>query len=181
MRDTLAGRICLCLLMLMPALLFASCARGAPCAPDFARENFTAAVEVTRGDFVYSAEYTRADGGETLRFTAPASLAGLCAATAADGCTLSVGTVTATVPDGGIFAPFGLFDVPDSCLTESREADGLTVYTGRRGDDSYAVAVDGAGVPVQLSGCVGGCEAQIRVLKFVQIPPRAGEKGNAHE
>ena len=140
-----------------------------------------ATVEVVRGDFTYSADYTRCGGAETLHFTAPDSLAGLCAATADGGCTLSVGGVTATVPTGGIFAPFALFDAPDGCLTESRAEGGLTVYAGRCGDDVYSIAVDGAGVPVRLSGSVGGSAAEIRVLKFAQISPPAGEEGNAHE
>ena len=89
--------------------------------------------------------------------------------------------MTATVPTGGIFAPFALFDAPDGCLTESRADGGLTVYAGRCGDDVYSIAVDGAGVPVRLSGSVGGSAAEIRVLKFAQISPPAGEEGNAHE
>lgn len=168
------------LLLLALAFLLTSCAHGAPRAPQIPAD-FAASVEVVRGDFTYSADYTRCGGAETLHFTAPDSLAGLCAATADGGCTLSVGGVTATVPTGGIFAPFALFDAPDGCLTESRADGGLTVYAGRCGDDVYSIAVDGAGVPVRLSGSVGGSAAEIRVLKFAQISPPAGEKGNAHE
>ena len=168
------------LLLLILAFLLASCAGGAPRSPQIPAD-FTAAVEVVRGDLTYTADYTRAGGSETLHFTAPDSLAGLCAATADGGCTLSVGGVTAAVPTDGVFAPFALFDAPDGCLTESRDAGGLTVYTGRRGGDIYRIAVDGAGVPVQLSGSVGGVAAEVRVLKFMQNAPPAGEKGNAHE
>ncbi len=168
------------LLLLALAFLLTSCAHGAPRAPQIPAD-FAATVEVVRGDFTYSADYTRCGGIETLHFTAPDSLAGLCAATADGGCTLSVGGVTATVPTGGIFAPFALFDAPDGCLTESRVDGGLTVYAGRCGDDVYSIAVDGAGVPVRLSGSVGGSAAEIRVLKFAQISPPAGEEGNAHE
>ena len=89
--------------------------------------------------------------------------------------------MTAAVPDDGIFAPFRLFDAPEGCLTGSREDGGLTVYAGSAGGDTYAVAVDGAGVPIRLSGSVGGCAAEIRVLQFAEIPPSAGEEGNAHE
>ena len=74
-----------------------------------------------------------------------------------------------------------LFDAPDGCLTGSRDAGGLAVYTGRCGGNVYRIAVDGAGVPVQLSGSVGGVSAEVRVLKFTQNTPPAGEKGNAHE
>lgn len=168
------------LLLLALAFLLTSCAHGAPRAPQIPAD-FAASVEVVRGDFTYSADYTRCGGAETLHFTAPDSLAGLCAATADGGCTLSVGGVTATVPTGGIFAPFALFDAPGGCLTESRADGGLTVYAGRCGDDVYSIAVDGAGVPVRLSGSVGGSAAEIRVLKFAQISPPAGEEGNAHE
>ena len=168
------------LLPLILAFLLASCADGAPCAPQIPAD-FTAAVEVVRGDFTYSADYTRRGGSETLRFTAPDSLAGLCAATADGGCTLSVGGVTAAVPTDGIFAPFDLFDTPDGCLTASSADGGLTVYAGRCGDDVYSIAVDGAGVPVRLAGSVGGSAAEIRVLRFAQISPADGEEGNAHE
>lgn len=177
--SPLQGR-CGFLLLLILAFLLTSCAHGAPRAPQIPAD-FAATVEVVRGDFTYSADYTRCGGAETLHFTAPDSLAGLCAATADGGCTLSVGGVTATVPTGGIFAPFALFDAPDGCLTESRADGGLTVYAGRCGDDVYSIAVDGAGVPVRLSGSVGGSAAEIRVLKFAQISPPAGEEGNAHE
>ena len=177
--SPLQGR-CGLLLLLMLAFLLTSCAGGAPRSPQIPAD-FTATVEVVRGDLTYTADYTRAGGSETLHFTAPDSLAGLCAATADGGCTLSVGGVTAAVPTDGIFMPFALFDAPDGCLTESRDAGGLTVYTGRRGGDVYRIAVDGAGVPVQLSGSVGGVAAEVRVLKFMQNAPSAGEKGNAHE
>lgn len=177
--SPLQGR---CGLLLLLALVFplASCTQAAPRAPQIPAD-FTATVEVARGDFTYTADYTRRGGSETLHFTAPDSLAGLCAARTDGGCTLSVGGVTAAVPDGGIFMPFALFDAPDGCLTGSRDAGGLAVYTGRCGGDVYRIAVDGAGVPVQLSGSVGGVAAEVRVLKFTQNAPPAGEKGNAHE
>ena len=150
------------LLLLIFAFLLASCTQAAPRAPQIPAD-FTAAVEVVRGDLTYSADYTRRGNAETLHITAP------------------VGDVTAAVPDDGIFAPFALFDAPDGCLTESLDDGGLTVYAGRCGGDTYSVAVDGAGVPVRLTGSVGGCAAEIRVLQFAQIPPSAGEEGNAHE
>ena len=177
--SPLQGR---CGFLLLFALVFplASCTQAAPRAPQIPAD-FTATVEVARGDFTYIADYTRRGGSETLHFTAPDSLAGLCAARTDGGCTLSVGGVTAAVPDGGIFMPFALFDAPDGCLTGSRDAGGLAVYTGRCGGDVYRIAVDGAGVPVQLSGSVGGVAAEVRVLKFTQNAPPAGEKGNAHE
>ena len=168
------------LLLLALAFLLTSCTQAAPRAPQIPAD-FTAAVEVVRGDLTYSADYTRRGNAETLHITAPDSLAGLCAARTDGGCTLSVGDVTAAVPDDGIFAPFALFDAPDGCLTESLDDGGLTVYAGRCGGDTYSVAVDGAGVPVRLTGSVGGCAAEIRVLQFAQIPPSAGEEGNAHE
>ena len=161
------------LLLLMLAFLLTSCAGGAPRSPQIPAD-FTATVEVVRGDLTYTADYTRAGGSETLHFTAPDSLAGLSAVRTDSGCTLSVGGVTAAVPDDGIFMPFALFDAPDGCLTGSRDAGGLTVYTGRRGGDVYRIAVDGAGVPVQLSGSVGGVSAEVRVLKFTQNTPACG-------
>ena len=169
-------------LLLLLALVFplASCTQAAPRAPQIPAD-FTATVEVARGDFTYTADYTRRGGSETLHFTAPDSLTGLSAARTDGGCTLSVGGVTAAVPDDGIFMPFALFDAPDGCLTGSRDAGGLAVYTGRCGGNVYRIAVDGAGVPVQLSGSVGGVSAEVRVLKFTQNTPPAGEKGNAHE
>ncbi len=169
-------------LLLLLALVFplASCTQAAPRAPQIPAD-FTATVEVARGDFTYTADYTRRGGSETLHFIAPDSLAGLSAARTDGGCTLSVGGVTAAVPDDGIFMPFALFDAPDGCLTGSRDAGGLAVYTGRCGGNVYRIAVDGAGVPVQLSGSVGGVSAEVRVLKFTQNTPPAGEKGNAHE
>ena len=169
-------------LLLLLALVFplASCTQAAPRAPQIPAD-FIATVEVARGEFTYTAEYTRRGGSETLHFIAPDSLTGLSAARTDGGCTLSVGGVTAAVPDDGIFMPFALFDAPDGCLTESRDAGGLTVYTGRCGGNVYRIAVDGAGVPVQLSGSVGGVSAEVRVLKFTQNTPPAGEKGNAHE
>ena len=169
-----------CLLLLALAFLLASCTQAAPRAPQIPAD-FSAAVEVVRGDFAYRADYTRRGNAETLHITAPDSLVGLSAARTDGGCTLSVGDVTAAVPDDGIFAPFRLFDAPEGCLTESREDGGLTVYAGSAGGDTYAVAVDGAGVPIRLSGSVGGCAAEIRVLQFAEIPPSAGEEGNAHE
>ena len=168
------------LLLLILAFLLASCTQVAPRAPQIPAD-FIATVEVARGDFTYTADYTRRGGSETLHFTAPDSLAGLSAARTDGGCTLSVGGVTAAVPDDGIFMPFALFDAPDGCLTGSRDAGGLAVYTGRCGGNVYRIAVDGAGVPVQLSGSVGGVSAEVRVLKFTQNTPPAGEKGNAHE
>ena len=168
------------LLLLALAFLLASCTQAAPRAPQIPAD-FSAAVEVVRGDFAYRADYTRRGNAETLHITAPDSLAGLSAARTDGGCTLSVGDVTAAVPDDGIFAPFRLFDAPEGCLTGSREDGGLTVYAGSAGGDTYAVAVDGAGVPIRLSGSVGGCAAEIRVLQFAEIPPSAGEEGNAHE
>ena len=69
------------LLLLALAFLLTSCAHGAPRAPQIPAD-FAASVEVVRGDFTYSADYTRCGGAETLHFTAPDSLAGLCAATA---------------------------------------------------------------------------------------------------
>ena len=169
-------------LLLLLALVFplASCTQAAPRSPQIPAD-FTATVEVARGDFTYTADYTRRRGSETLHFTAPDSLTGLSAARTDGGCTLSVGGVTAAVPDDGIFMPFALFDAPDGCLTGSRDAGGLAVYTGRCGGNVYRIAVDGAGVPVQLSGSVGGVSAEVRVLKFTQNTPPAGEKGNAHE
>ena len=169
-------------LLLLLALVFplASCTQAAPRSPQIPAD-FTATVEVARGDFTYTADYTRRGGSETLHFTAPDSLTGLSAARTDGGCTLSVGGVTAAVPDDGIFMPFALFDAPDGCLTGSRDAGGLAVYTGRCGGNVYRIAVDGAGVPVQLSGSVGGVSAEVRVLKFTQNTPPAGEKGNAHE
>ena len=171
-----------CGLLLLLALVFplASCTQAAPRSPQIPAD-FTATVEVARGDFTYTADYTRRGGSETLHFTAPDSLAGLSAARTDGGCTLSVGGVTAAVPDDGIFMPFALFDAPDGCLTGCRDAGGLAVYTGRCGGNVYRIAVDGAGVPVQLSGSVGGASAEVRVLKFTQNTPPAGEKGNAHE
>ncbi|MBD8959082.1 MAG: hypothetical protein EGQ82_01245 [Clostridiales bacterium] len=168
--------------MLLLALVFplASCTQAAPRAPQIPAD-FIATVEVARGDFTYTADYTRRGGSETLHFIAPDSLAGLSAARTDGGCTLSVGGVTAAVPDDGIFMPFALFDAPDGCLTGSRDAGGLAVYTGRCGGNVYRIAVDGAGVPVQLSGSVGVVSAEVRVLKFTQNTPPAGEKGNAHE
>lgn len=177
--SPLQGR-CGFLLLLMLAFLLTSCAGGAPRSPQIPAD-FTATVEVVRGDLTYTADYTRAGGSETLHFTAPDSLTGLSAARTDGGCTLSVGGVTAAVPDDGIFMPFALFDAPDGCLTGSRDAGGLAVYTGRCGGNVYRIAVDGAGVPVQLSGSVGGVSAEVRVLKFTQNTPPAGEKGNAHE
>ena len=168
------------LLLLALAFLLASCTQAAPRAPQIPAD-FSAAVEVVRGDFAYRADYTRRGNAETLHITAPDSLAGLSAARTDGGCTLSVGDVTAAVPDDGIFAPFRLFDAPEGCLTGSREDGGLTVYAGSAGGDTYAVTVDGAGVPIRLSGSVGGCTAEIRVLQFAEIPPSAGEEGNAHE
>ena len=168
------------LLLLILAFLLASCTQAAPRSPQIPAD-FTATVEVARGDFTYTADYTRRGGSETLHFTAPDSLTGLSAARTDGGCTLSVGGVTAAVPDDGIFMPFALFDAPDGCLTGSRDAGGLAVYTGRCGGNVYRIAVDGAGVPVQLSGSVGGVSAEVRVLKFTQNTPPAGEKGNAHE
>lgn len=170
--SPLQGR-CGFLLLLMLAFLLTSCAGGAPRSPQIPAD-FTATVEVVRGDLTYTADYTRAGGSETLHFTAPDSLAGLSAVRTDSGCTLSVGGVTAAVPDDGIFMPFALFDAPDGCLTGSRDAGGLTVYTGRRGGDVYRIAVDGAGVPVQLSGSVGGVSAEVRVLKFTQNTPACG-------
>ena len=73
------------LLLLALAFLLTSCAHGAPRAPQIPAD-FAASVEVVRGDFTYSADYTRCGGAETLHFTAPDSLAGLCAATADGGC-----------------------------------------------------------------------------------------------
>ena len=175
-RGSLKG----CLLLLALVFPLASCTQAAPRAPQIPAD-FTATVEVARGDFTYTADYTRRGGSETLHFTAPDSLAGLSAARTDGGCTLSVGGVTAAVPDDGIFMPFALFDAPDGCLTGSRDAGGLAVYTGRCGGNVYRIAVDGAGVPVQLSGSVGGVSAEVRVLKFTQNTPPAGEKGNAHE
>ena len=165
-------------LLLLLALVFplASCTQAAPRAPQIPAD-FTATVEVARGDFTYTADYTRRGGSETLHFTAPDSLTGLSAARTDGGCTLSVGGVTAAVPDDGIFMPFALFDAPDGCLTGSRDAGGLAVYTGRCGGNVYRIAVDGAGVPVQLSGSVGGVSAEVRVLKFTQnTPPAGGER-----
>ncbi len=169
-------------LLLLLALVFplASCTQAAPRAPQIPAD-FIATVEVARGEFTYTADYTRRGGSETLHFIAPDSLTGLSAARTDGGCTLSVGGVTAAVPDDGIFMPFALFDAPDGCLTGSRDAGGLAVYTGRCGGNVYRIAVDGAGVPVQLSGSVGGVSAEVRVLKFTQNTPPAGEKGNAHE
>lgn len=149
--------------------------------PQLPTEDFTAAVEVTRGELTFCADYTRRGETETLRFTAPKTLCGLSAVRDADGCTLSVGTVTAALPSGGIFAPFALFDAPSGCLTESRADGGLTLYTGSRGEDTYRIAVDDAGLPIRLSGRVGGVEAEIRVRRFARIPRADGEKGNAHE
>ena len=169
-------------LLLLLALVFplASCTQAAPRSPQIPAD-FIATVEVARGDFTYTADYTRRGGSETLHFIAPDSLAGLSAARTDGGCTLSVGGVTAAVPDDGIFMPFALFDAPDGCLTGSRDAGGLAVYTGRCGGNVYRIAVDGAGVTVQLSGSIGGVSAEVRVLKFTQNTPPAGEKGNAHE
>lgn len=175
-RGSLKG----CLLLLALVFLLASCTQAAPRSPQIPAD-FTATVEVARGDFTYTADYTRRGGSETLHFIAPDSLAGLSAARTDGGCTLSVGGVTAAVPDDGIFMPFALFDAPDGCLTGSRDAGGLAVYTGRCGGNVYRIAVDGEGVPVQLSGSVGGVSAEVRVLKFTQNTPPAGEKGNAHE
>ena len=175
-RGSLKG----CLLLLALVFPLASCTQAAPRSPQIPAD-FTATVEVARGDFTYTADYTRRGGSETLHFTAPDSLTGLSAARTDGGCTLSVGGVTAAVPDDGIFMPFALFDAPDGCLTGSRDAGGLAVYTGRCGGNVYRIAVDGAGVPVQLSGSVGGVSAEVRVLKFTQNTPPAGEKGNAHE
>ena len=167
------------LLLLILAFLLASCTQVAPRAPQIPAD-FIATVEVARGDFTYTADYTRRGGSETLHFTAPDSLAGLSAARTDGGCTLSVGGVTAAVPDDGIFMPFALFDAPDGCLTGSRDAGGLAVYTGRCGGNVYRIAVDGAGVPVQLSGSVGGVSAEVRVLKFTQnTPPARGRRGAA--
>ena len=104
------------LLLLILAFLLASCTQAAPRSPQIPAD-FTATVEVARGDFTYTADYTRRGGSETLHFTAPDSLAGLSAARTDGGCTLSVGGVTAAVPDDGIFMPFALFDAPDGCLT----------------------------------------------------------------
>ena len=101
-------------LLLLLALVFplASCTQAAPRAPQIPAD-FIATVEVARGEFTYTADYTRRGGSETLHFIAPDSLTGLSAARTDGGCTLSVGGVTAAVPDDGIFMPFALFDAPD--------------------------------------------------------------------
>lgn len=164
----LLGAVCL-----LSAALLSCGVRRAPHAPDFPAD-FSATVEVVRGDLCYSAAYTRVRGTETLCVTAPQTLAGLCAAAADGGCTLSVGAVTAALPDAGIFAPFLLFDAPAGCLVGSADQDGCTVYSGRRGADVYRITVDAAGAPVRLSGSVGGTVSEIRVLKFEEVSPKGG-------
>lgn len=162
------------------SLCLFACA-AAPKPPRLPACDFTAAVEVTRGELTYCADYTRRGETETLHFTAPSTLCGLSAMRTEVGCMLSVGAVTVTLPTDDIFAPFALFDAPSGCLTESRDAGGLTLYTGRHGTDTYCIAADDDGLPIRLSGCVGGAEAEIRVLRFTQVYPADAEKGNAHE
>ena len=58
----LQGR-CGFLLLLILAFLLTSCAHGAPRAPQIPAD-FAATVEVVRGDFTYSADYTRCGGAE---------------------------------------------------------------------------------------------------------------------
>lgn len=169
------GRRLLILHFLALLLLLASCGAKAPSAPRFSDGALAVTAEVTRGDFVYTAEFSRRDGARTLSFLAPETLAGLTVTDAGGVCRLSLGELTVESPDAAaFFTPFTLFDLPEGSLTGSREENGLTVYEGTRGEERFRVAVDAAGRPVRLEGNVGGEEIGVTVTKFEFDTPSEG-------
>ncbi len=151
-------------------ILLCAC-KAEPAAPNLASTDFEAELAFSIDERDYTVRYTKSAAGDALAFDAPKSLCGMQAVRQTSGAlTVTIGDLTYTsAAADGMFGFTKLFAPPDGALHFVSETDGMRCFSGSDGDDRYTMYTDTDGLPLRLSGVIGGREYDIRILRFVRM------------
>ena len=139
-RKFLSVLFCLFLLAALPACQAPKADRNSQW-----KEPFTAEIEGTRGELAFSAELTVTAEERVIRYTAPASLAGLTATATEDGIRVVQGDLAKQVKTNasGLFLPLDLLTSPAELATVTmREGETVLTYT-----DGTEILLNANGTP----------------------------------
>lgn len=150
-------------------LLLAACAKSAreSVVFDLSGRDFDASVTFTVQGGEYAADYARRANSETLRFTAPERLRGVCAVLDRESgkVTVSLGEMHfVSEAFGEMFAFTKLFE-PTLPLTAAESDNGTVTHTG----GGVTVVTDGAGIPLSL--CGNGFTVRVTAFSFAETAP----------